>query len=175
MPPENESPWHRLGRLLAQRRIELGPRYRNKNLFAEERQLNRRMVWSIETGARDTYTPDTLRAVERAYMLVPGSVERTLAGGGLEPADAGPAPLPRNPFAAVADPADEPGDDAAWAMFPDPADRLLRWIWRLPVPVQDREQMVADQRARRRAALDPPGRESAGLSLALPERNNQDT
>ena len=51
----------------------------------------------------------------------------------------------------------------AWDLFPDPADKLLRWIWRMPVPVEDREQLVADIRARRRAAQEPPRRESACL------------
>lgn len=69
---------------------------------------------------------------------------------------------PRNPFAHLAPP--EPEDDAAWVMFPDPGDKLLRWIWRLPVAVSEREQLVRDVRARRRAAQDPPGRESAGLA-----------
>lgn len=84
-PPENESAWERLGRLLAGRRVQLEPRYRNKNLFARERQINRRMLWRIETGADGNYGNDTLRAVEASYMLVPGSIGRTLAGGPLEP------------------------------------------------------------------------------------------
>jgi len=86
-PPPDENAWKRLGRLLAQRRVEIGARYRNKNLFAAERELNRRMVWSVENGVRDTYGRETLRAVEAAYMLAPGSLDRTLAGGPLEPAE----------------------------------------------------------------------------------------
>jgi transcriptional regulator with XRE-family HTH domain len=74
-----------------------------------------------------------------------------------------PATVPRNPFAAFASQFSEPEDDPAWDMFPDPADKLLRWIWRMPVPVEDREQLVADIRARRRAAQEPPRRESACL------------
>lgn len=85
MAPADQDAWKRLGRLLAKRRIQIGARYKNKNLFATERELNRRMLWQIETGARDTYRDDTLRAVESAYMLVPGSLDRTLAGGELEP------------------------------------------------------------------------------------------
>jgi hypothetical protein len=73
------------------------------------------------------------------------------------------SPVPRNPFAAFTDQFSEPEDDPAWDMFPDPADKLLRWIWRMPVPVEDREQLVADIRARRRAAQEPPRRESACL------------
>jgi len=51
------------------------------------------MVWSIENGARDNYGRPTLRAVEAAYMLAPGSLDRTLAGGPLEPAEAQSPPL----------------------------------------------------------------------------------
>jgi hypothetical protein len=164
MPPESESPWKRLGRLLGHRRTEIAARYKNKNLFARERELNRRMLWSIETGARGTYAPDTLRDIERAYVLVPGSIKRTLDGGDLEPLRTGLPPQPRDPSATVADQHGEPEDDPAWDLFPDPADKLLRWIWRMPVPVEDREQLVADSRARRRrAAQEPPGRESACL------------
>jgi hypothetical protein len=83
--PETESPWKRLGRLLAERRTELGARYRNKNLFAEERQINRRMLWSVESGDRGNYGKETVRLIESAYVLVPGSIERTVAGGDLEP------------------------------------------------------------------------------------------
>jgi len=66
-PPADESAWTRLGRLLADRRIQLAARYRNKTLFSQERQIHRRMLWAIESGGRDTYTPDTIRVIEAAY------------------------------------------------------------------------------------------------------------
>lgn len=163
MLPENEADWKRLGRLLAQRRVEVGARYKNKNLFALERELNRRMVWSVETGARDTYTADTLRDVERAYALAPGSIERTLAGGELEPLGTGATPVPGNPFADLM--AEEPEGDMAWAMFPNPADRPLRAVWRQSsLTYEKREEKIAELRAWAKAAQEPPGRESAGLS-----------
>lgn len=93
-PPADESAWTRLGRLLADRRTQLAARYRNKTLFSQERQIHRRMLWAIESGARDTYTPDTIRAIESAYMLVPGSLRRSLNGGELEPAPGSPGAPP---------------------------------------------------------------------------------
>jgi hypothetical protein len=105
-------------------------------------------------------TPDQLAKVKRedAARVLTEILRRE---GGSDPAEV-PA-VPRNPFAAFASQFSEPEDDSAWDMFPDPADKLLRWIWRMPVPVEDREQLVADIRARRRAAQEPPWRESACL------------
>lgn len=163
MPTAN---WTRLGELLVRRRIELDPRYSNRRLFCKERGVNYRTVTDIEHGLRGNYEPATVTALEVAYAVVPGSFARAATGeDGLEPLAATEPPdpeVPRNPFAHLA-PA-EPEDDAAWAMFPDPGDKLLRWIWRLPVAVSEREQLVRDVRARRRAAQNPPGRESAGLA-----------
>lgn len=130
MPPESQNDWKRLGRLLAERRIEIAARYKNKNLFAAERQINRRMLWSIESGERDTYTPDTLRDIERAYMLVPGSMGRTLAGGDLEPvSDRAPAPVLRPvppPALAGSGSLAESERDRYLAMYPD--DIVIRAI-----------------------------------------------
>jgi hypothetical protein len=150
MPPADQEAWKRLGRLLADRRIEIGARYKNKNLFATERQINRRMLWQVESGERDTYRPDTLRAIEAAYMLAPGSLERTLAGGDLERAAAEPAVGRRpatGPLAAVPDGADE---DAVIEMLianePDPGRRsVLERTWRFDGV--DREDRLAMLRA----------------------------
>ena len=111
-PPADESAWTRLGRLLSDRRTQLAARYRNKTLFSQERQIHRRMLWAVESGARDTYTPDTIRAIEAAYMLVPGSLRRSLDGGELEPAPGSPGapPLraaPDAPPGATTSPADD--------------------------------------------------------------------
>jgi hypothetical protein len=138
-PPARESAWKRLGHLLADRRVQLGARYKNKTLFAEERGINRKMLWSIESGARDTYTPDTIRVIEAAYMLAPGSLDRTLAGGDPEPL--APAPRP------VLVPSPPPGarsraEVAEWLSRADDAviarlvahDEVLGMIWALPGP-----------------------------------------
>lgn len=160
MPDAN---WKRLGEQLVRRRIELDPRYSNRQLFAAERGVNYRVVSDVERGRRDNYEDGTVTALEVAYAVAPGSIGRALAGGGLDPLPA-PAPpepgAPRTPFADLA-PA-EPADDTAWDLFPDPADKTLRWIWRLPVSVEERQQLVRDHRAWRRSFTESPGRESAG-------------
>jgi transcriptional regulator with XRE-family HTH domain len=76
-----------------------------------------------------------------------------------------PAPVRRNPFAFAANWGDEPQDDDAWKMFPDPADRLFRMIWRRPIPEKVRVRKVGELRAAIRRALDPPGEESTGLNV----------
>ena len=179
MLPENESAWKRLGRLLAERRIEVGARYRNKNLFAEEREINRRMVWSVETGARDNYGKDTLRAIESAYALVPGSVARTVAGGPLEPL---PAPQAARPFslppavhrdapAPASTPEGDPDDDDAALLFPGDTrhDRLIRNIWRHSEDLDQRLDLieVVDPKlaAALRALRDRGGQSEAGLRM----------
>jgi len=94
MPPADRTAWERLGRLLAERRSQISPRYRNRRAFAAEREMNWRTLHDVELAKRDNFTPATMSAFESAYMLAPGSLERTLAGGDLEPARVpGPAPL----------------------------------------------------------------------------------
>jgi hypothetical protein len=107
MPADRKS-WERLGRLLIDRRIQLSTRYRTRSTFAEEKSMNWRLLHDVELAKRSTFKPETLRAVESAYELAPGSVGRTLAGGPLEYArvpQLAPAPVPQ--------PA--PGGDDAWA------------------------------------------------------------
>jgi transcriptional regulator with XRE-family HTH domain len=72
------------------------------------------------------------------------------------------AASPGNPFAAIADPYDEPEGDRAWDMFPNPEDRTFRWIWRMPVPVDEREQIVHDYRRRLKALREPPAARRPG-------------
>lgn len=163
------------GELIEQARLEAGISKRE----AARRAGISDAWWRYVTEGRQGETPvpgtaETVAAMARAVGLSPERLEgegsRPDAAALLreppriprtetEPAEPEPA---RNPFAHLAP--DEPEDDAAWVMFPGPGDKLLRWIWRLPVPVSEREQLVRDVRARRRAAQDPPGRESAGLA-----------
>jgi hypothetical protein len=168
--PASREDWERAGPMLAARRIQISARYANRRAFAEDTGLNWRTLYDAEYGRRATFKPETVRAFEVAYRLVPGSMERTLAGGDLEPMPAPARPerrVPRNPYAfsaAWAD--DEPEDDPAWDMFPNPADRLFRMIWRKPFPVEVREQKVGELRAAIRRALEPGDEESASLPAA---------
>lgn len=74
--------WEKLGALLRARR-EDGLGYAKLARFARERDIHERVAWNLEHAARQSYAPETLRAAERAYGLVPGSVSRFLAGGEL--------------------------------------------------------------------------------------------
>ena len=87
------------------RRIELDPRYSNRHLFAAERGIGYRTVSDIERSRRDNYEDTTIMAVEVAYHVAPGSVERALAGGDLEPLP-GLRPAPVRPRPAAPFPAD---------------------------------------------------------------------
>lgn len=132
MPTAN---WKRLGELLVRRRIELDPRYSNRQLFASERGLNYRTVSDIERGRRDNYEDATVTSVEVAYGVAAGSVARALGGGELEPLAAPQAARtaaspPRVPAAWDEN---DPRDDAAARLFRGDTrhDRMIRNIWRL--------------------------------------------
>lgn len=82
--------WQRLGELLIRRRLDLDPRYRNRQVFAAERGVEYRIVSDFERHRRSNYHAVTIAEIERAYDLPPGSVGRVLAGGDLEPAPDAP-------------------------------------------------------------------------------------
>ena len=85
MPSRPSAAWERLGGSLVRRRLELDPRYRNRKLFAQERGPGLYRVFSdIELGKRSSYKPSVLLAIEVAYQLEPGSIDRFLAGGDLD-------------------------------------------------------------------------------------------
>ncbi len=93
MDAQSRPAWERLGRLLIERRARLNPRYAIRKVFAEEASLNLGLIRDIETAQRDTFTPASIAAVERAYQLAPGAIEKALAGGELEKAPE-PAGMP---------------------------------------------------------------------------------
>lgn len=127
MPTAN---WKRLGGLLVRRRIELDPRYSNRQLFAAERGLNYRTVSDIERGRRDNYENGTITALEVAYRVTPGSVGRALAGGDLEPLRARPPlrPVPADQPPAPAGSPSEAERARLIAGYPD--DEVLQVIGR---------------------------------------------
>jgi hypothetical protein len=75
--------WARLGALLVRRRVELDRRYRNRQLFATERDIEYRLVSDIERHRRQNFEETTIAVIEAAYDLAPGSIGRVLAGGDL--------------------------------------------------------------------------------------------
>lgn len=122
-PPHPDGPWVRLGEMLARRRTEIEPRYKNRTLFAEATGLNWRLLHDVERAKRDEFKPETLAALENAYQLAPGAIGRALQGGVLEPA-AGPRPA----YAPVSGPPDLPvpeGDREAAKPIADEMQELL--------------------------------------------------
>ena len=97
MPTVNRSAWERVGPMLAARRAQISPRYANRQAFADERGVRWRTLHDAEMAKRANFKAVTLRAFETAYMLVPGSLDRTLAGGPLEPVPDAPAGRERPP------------------------------------------------------------------------------
>jgi hypothetical protein len=70
--------WERLGALLAERRGQLDPRYRHRNVFATEVGLKESLLADVENAKRETFTPPTLAAIEVAYRIAPGSIRQVL-------------------------------------------------------------------------------------------------
>lgn len=88
--------WARLGRALELRRGQLGYGHGGRGRFVRDRGalLSAKTIARLERGERPAYPAATLAVAEEMYRLVPGSIERSLAGGNLEPAADGP-PLQR--------------------------------------------------------------------------------
>ena len=164
MPTDQDARAH-LGRLLAARRVELDPRYRNRRTFAADTGMGWRTLYDIEMARRDNFTSGTLRAFESAYRLVPGSLDRF--DGELEPLPAG---APR--IAAVPDPGipreprEEDADEVIEALIA--GSEVLTLLWHYPDPkgpvgkLLDRNKRLAMMRAwisnDPRGALDDEGR-----------------
>lgn len=124
--------WERLGELLIARRVELDVQFRNRRAFAAAVDMEYRVLYDLERGRRTNFTTSTLRAVERAYGLAAGSVERTLAGGELEPAGQQPTPGPVPERTVVEIPADaSPAEVAGMKAIQDILDAQQEEIRRL--------------------------------------------
>lgn len=137
MPPDNDGSWARAGEMLAQRRVELDPRYRNKRTFAAERGVNWRLVYDIENAKRTNYEPDTLRAIEVAYGLAPGNLDRILAAGEIETVSASRSQEPqRAETGGMADP--------AAVLFP--TDPVAQDIWRRDISEAEKVSELAGWR-----------------------------
>ena len=63
----------------------MDPRYANRRTFEAERWPEHyRIINAMELGQKDNAERATISALEVAYGLAPGAVERALEGGGLE-------------------------------------------------------------------------------------------
>ena len=86
--PDDTHAWKPLGDALLQRRIDL--RYPNRRKFCDDRQIDYRLIYDIETTRRSNYGRATMLDIARAYAVTPESMEHALRGGALEPL---PGPL----------------------------------------------------------------------------------
>ena len=93
-PPER---WQLLGRLLEERRKELGYTYRSRRSgpsFEADSGINKRMAADIEKAAKDRinrFMPGTLHIVARGYRVTEASVRAVLRGEADELTPAPPA------------------------------------------------------------------------------------
>lgn len=86
-PPSQPDPaWKRLGDLLIQRRAAIDPRYTKRQTFCDEAEVDYRVVSDIERARRTNFSPPMISALETAYRLTRGNIDRILQGGDLEPA-----------------------------------------------------------------------------------------
>jgi hypothetical protein len=88
----SEQDWERLGRLLMQRRGQLGSQFLNRQEFVRTTGLNERLVYDLENARRTSYRPATVAAVESAYRLPPGFIDKALADASIQTAEPGDAP-----------------------------------------------------------------------------------
>jgi hypothetical protein len=105
--PATREDWERVGPLLVERRAQISARYANRSAFAQDTGLGWRTLHDAENGKRATFKAGTVSALEAAYRLVPGSLERALAGGPLEPL----APAPPQAAVPGSPPPSAPGGD----------------------------------------------------------------
>jgi hypothetical protein len=70
--------WENLARLLVNRRVQLAPRYRNRRVFCEDKQLDYRVVSDIEGARRANFSAPMLTAIEVAYDLADGAIQQAL-------------------------------------------------------------------------------------------------
>lgn len=71
--------WQRLGRMLRAQRVALKPEWHNRQKFVNASGLNERLVSDLEKGRRAAYRDSTLDAVENAYQLPQGAIQKALA------------------------------------------------------------------------------------------------
>lgn len=102
MRPGDGLAWGELGNALMQRRIELSPRYKNRRVFSEERQIGYRLVYDIEENRRTNFGRATILDIARAYAVSGDSLDRVLGRtGSLQPV-AGAASVQQVPLAPAA-------------------------------------------------------------------------
>lgn len=80
-PPHSAEAWQRVGRMLKQRRVQLNQRYRIRRIFAQERGISDKTAQEIENAPnyRTSFSAELVAAIETAYGIAAGSVDKALA------------------------------------------------------------------------------------------------
>lgn len=73
--PPDES-WQRLGRALIARRLDLNPKYKSREVFARDTDMDYRVLFDIENARRTNFGAMTIARIERAYELQNGAIEK---------------------------------------------------------------------------------------------------
>ena len=157
--PGDDLAWGHLADALIARRIDL--RYRNRRKFCDERELDYRLTYDVETARRSNYGRATLLDIARAYAIIPESIERTLRGGNLEP-------LPDPPAIPASEPPAE--DEPAQPVPPAVASAIGTLVASLvpAIEVEVRRAQMRNQDAPG-AAIFTNEHEAAIWDLDLPE------
>ena len=79
--PDGAAPKPSLGEQLTRRRMDLDSRYRNRQVFADERGVEYRTVSKIENNESTRFRRATITGLEAAYELPVGAIARALADG----------------------------------------------------------------------------------------------
>jgi hypothetical protein len=149
-----------VGEMLARRRLDLSPRYKNRTVFADERGVEYRIVSAIENGERANFNDATITALEAAYELAVGAIGHAYGGGELVLRDAS---HPYRPVRAVPRPGDDPGAE------PEPTvDEMIAEVSRTTAfPARLRMRIVAVL-AEQKAREEGTGGEAGGNARLLP-------
>ena len=152
-PPER---WQLLGRLLEDRRKELGYTYRQP-AFERDSGVNRRMAADIEKAAKDRinrFMPGTLHVIARGYQVTEKSMRAVLRGDAdaLTPVTGALSPAARRHYREINErrftlAAQGILDPDGAQMFPGAPDDAQAWDGiGARLPIGERVQFIADLR-----------------------------
>ncbi|RSN12867.1 hypothetical protein DMB42_11865 [Nonomuraea sp. WAC 01424] len=99
--------------------------------------MDYRVLYDVESARRTNFSDATKRAIEQAYQLKSGAVDRALQGGDLEPSETDRRTQPREAISDV---------ESRYA------DRAEQHLWETPgLSATQRRQLIGHLQAMRRA------------------------
>lgn len=87
---KSDERWERAAKVLAARRVQLDPAYKNLTAFGRDTGVTYKTLQRAEAGTPHNFSSGTLLELDRAYRYQPGSTEALLSGGD-------PTPIPEEP------------------------------------------------------------------------------